>query len=317
MRTRSSDLYVPAGLALLLGVGACGGGAEPLLDESTPGCPCDGTGLGELPGGESASPIPEAPSPLAPPSPIRPAVSGRVVAGDAVYVADDLVFFEQGRRTAALEGAAFGSVPRDGVFELDGVDDFAAFPGVEGPAPDGVGELNYGTISVWLRYDDIHNGDQVPDSLPILYYGRDWPTTIGEAKLDGLAVYVGHGELANPDRRQIYFTVYQDYDVVLCFDSGMISLEPGTWYHYAVTIGPDGHHGYLNGREFERHYNSSSETSHAFFSTIRDRHQMTVGSGLYGLTMRWWHFNGAVAELRIFDRILSANEIAGLAGATF
>ena len=176
-----------------------------------------------------------------------------------------------------------------------------------------MGELDAGTISVWVRYTSVSNGDAVPDTLPVLYYGRN--TQSFDDGFDGLTIYIGHGYLADPQQRQIYFTIYEGHDVLLCFDSAAISLEPNVWYHYAVTIGPDGHHGYLNGQEFQRRYNSLSDSVQAFFSTVRDRDRMLVGRGMFGVTQRWWNFNGSIADLRIYDRVLSAKEIANLAAA--
>jgi hypothetical protein len=214
--------------------------------------------------------------------------------------------------TTMFDGVLLGGGLFDGgEFRGDGLDDWIAVPQPGAPAPDAIGDLAAGTISVWVRYASIANGNVIPDSLPVLYYGRDTQTL--DDGLDGLTVYIGHGRLEDPSRRQIYFTVYEDYDVLLCFDSGMISLEPDRWYHYAVTIGPDGHHGYLNGREFERHYNSVSQTVQAFFSTVKDRDRMTVGHGMFGLSQMWWSFNGAIADLRIYDRVLSPGEIENLA----
>lgn len=302
---------------------ACGGADEGRLYDDPGACSkrC-GDGPAPTPPAEPTEPVrpspPEDQDPLDWPAPAAAvAVSEPSVEAVVAEVAPvqrrvrDVVRLERDETTMFDGVLRGGGIFDGGVFQGDGVDDWIDVPQPDLPAPDAIGDLDAGTISVWVRYASIANGNVIPDSLPVLYYGRDTQTL--DDGLDGLTVYIGHGNLQDPSRRQIYFTVYEDYDVLLCFDSGDISLEPDTWYHYAVTIGPDGHHGYLNGREFQRHYNSVNQTVQAFFSTVQDRDRMTVGHGMFGLSQMWWSFNGAIADLQIHDRVLSPAEIESLA----
>lgn len=205
-----------------------------------------------------------------------------------------------------------GAALEDGVLRLDGIDDWVSVPSPDAPAPDLIGDIDSGSVAVWFRYDQVANGDRIPETLPLFYFGRGGPETIQSGLLDGLSVYIGHGQVEDPERRQIYYTVSKDHDVVLCFDSGRISLEPDRWYHFAVTVGPDGqHHAYLDGEELELNYTSNRDP-YAFFSSIEDRDRMTVGYGMFGITMRWWRFPGDIADLRIYDRVLTPREVSGL-----
>lgn len=296
--------------ALFLGLAACGdSGLEPELNEdlSTSVAP-------EL---QEAEAFPEAEAPAVVPRPVRPQAVGQRAAPAEERARPEalprpvreLVGFRHQGVNRWLDGFLHGGEVTDQSVRLDGIDDELVVPGSTGGAPDEVGELDEGTIMVRFRYDDIRNGDQIPDSLPLFYYGRTHRDTIDRNLLDGLTIYIGHGEIEDPTRRAIYFTVYEDYDVRLCFDSGDISLEPDTWYHYAVTIRPGEHRGYLNGEEFRRHYNSR-EDIHAFFAHVRDRDRMTIGSGVFGISMMDWHFNGDIAEVKIFDRVLTPDEVA-------
>ncbi len=213
-----------------------------------------------------------------------------------------------------ITGAVTGGATWTGdALDFDGFDDHVTYRDILDESPRDVGNLRYGTISTWVRYDDVKNGEETAESLPILYYGVTGDT-FAEGGTDSLSVYIGHTGMEDPDKRQIYLTIIADDDIQLCFDSGEISLEPGRWYHYAVTIGPDGHHGYLDGVEFERDYNAGTSASdYAFFASITDPAELLTGYGWLGITGRWWHFNGQIGDVRVYDRVLAPIEVAELA----
>ncbi len=221
--------------------------------------------------------------------------------------------FSGNGNSASIAGAA--QLGGGGV-QFDGVDDHVVYSAsASGAPPAELASVTSGTITVRFRYHDIVNGETVAESLPLVYYGVD-ATDVAAGHLDSLAVYIGHLGIEDLTRRQVYFTVIRDEQVQLCFDSGDIWLEADRWYDYAVTIAPGGeHHAYLDGVEFDRDYNSgTSEASDAFFATVERARMFTTGYGLLGISRTFWRLNGAVAEVRVYDRALSASEIADLAG---
>ena len=42
---------------------------------------------------------------------------------------------------------------------------------------------------------------------------------------------------------------------------------------------------------------------------------MTAGRGVFGMSERWWNFNGQIGDVRVYNRLLSADEIASLEAA--
>jgi hypothetical protein len=130
---------------------------------------------------------------------------------------------------------------------------------------------------------------------------------------DSVSIYISHGHLFLPKLRQIYFTVLEAGKVTLCFDT-TVAIEEGQWYTYTVSIGPDSHKAYLNGIEVERHYNAATTPSdYGFFKTTSDPDVLTIGIHHFGISHAWWHFNGKIDDVMIYDRVLSDDEVTILA----
>ncbi len=203
-----------------------------------------------------------------------------------------------------------------GALHFDGGDAQVQVPGDDAAPPTDLADVEYGTISVRFRFTEPSDGAGYGEIIPLLHYGASPASLAENPQWDMLGIYVGHGYANDPDRRQIYFTIGHAGHLALCFDSASISLEPDRWYDYAVVIGPDGHHGYLDGVEFERHYNGLTDaSSRAFFDTVADRSTLRVGSGLFGFTGRFWSLTGDVADVRVYDRVLDADEVEELHAA--
>jgi len=106
-----------------------------------------------------------------------------------------------------------------------------------GLAPLQVGELAYGTIAVWFRYQSFDG-----QISPIFYFGEADTGT----RHNSLIIEIGHGN--NLKNRKLYFTII---NTRFCYDS-RVNLEPGRWYHFAAVVGPEGNTGYLDGCEIKR-----------------------------------------------------------------
>ena len=191
--------------------------------------------------------------------------------------------------------------------DFDGIDDYVEVSDHNNFAPEQFSSLNTGTISFWFKYEDIYNGGTVPESLPILYFGQ----SSDQDPQNGLEIYLGHNNLQT--KQNIYFTVHLDGGVELCFNNPT-NLDAGTWYHYAVVIDSFDHRGYINGVEFNKHYNAGTDINHhGFFSTVPEglNELLAIGYGRFS-SNRFWHFNGAIDDVMIFDQVLSSVEVQNL-----
>lgn len=222
---------------------------------------------------------------------------------------------------SGLHGTAYGNVQwttglSSGALRFDGRDDSVAIPNNTTTAPAQLVDLDYGTIVVSFRYQGITNAGVTAESLPIFYFGESSQQTTLSGGNNSVSIYIGHGRLTNPNKRQIYFTVHEDDRVTLCFDSGAVSLEEGIWYQYAVVIGPTEHSAYLNGEPLPLHYNAGTgPRSHGYFSTVPTPETLLFGYGSFGVSGKWWRFNGEIDDVAIYDHALTAEEIEALASA--
>ncbi|MGQ0614286.1 MAG: LamG-like jellyroll fold domain-containing protein [Planctomycetaceae bacterium] len=200
----------------------------------------------------------------------------------------------------------------DGALRFDGIDDSVVVADTLGLPPAELKDLAYGSIALRFRYDSVVNGGSTADAMPLFHYGSGVASTTNW-DFDAVEIYVGHGNLDDPAQRQIYFTVLKSGVPALCFDSFLETLEAGRWYHYAVTIGPFGHRAYLDGKELSLRYNSGTDaSSYAFFPTVRTPELLAFGTSMFGLTRTWWHLDGAVDEVGIYAKVLSAEEVSAL-----
>ena len=168
-------------------------------------------------------------------------------------------------------------------------------PDEETPPPMEIGKLQYGTITIWFQYREFT--DQI---VPLLYFGE---SKSGSAQ-NSLILEIGHG---GPSNRRLYFTII---NARFCYDSG-INLEPNAWYHFAAVVGPTGNTGYLNGEEMTyRHYNLGSNASYTnFFASVTAQELMAFGYGRYGKADPFYHHNGLIDEICIYQRPLEPYEI--------
>jgi Concanavalin A-like lectin/glucanases superfamily len=118
-----------------------------------------------------------------------------------------------------------------------------------------------------------------------------------------------------------------------CSGPGEDLIVADEWYHYVVTVDASGNHGYLNGEDLQnRRFNPNRErppynnttlwpagpgapaeaTDVEFFDDVLDPTDFTIGKGTWGYAQFERFFAGAIDEVRIYDRVLSADEVAVL-----
>ena len=203
-----------------------------------------------------------------------------------------------GRFMADLDGnPAWG----DGYLLFDGLDDRVVLPQ---PMADSIGRLHMGTIVVRFRYDYVLDRQEIE---PIFYYG-----IADETEPDNMFVIeIGH---KNPRNRRLYATWVINRRIPLCFDTG-VNLIPGRWYEFALVVDPSGNTGYLDGVELtHRHYNFGNADCHYFLADIPANELSSIGYGKTadGKSPHFLYFKGAIDDLQIYDRPLSAVEIGAL-----
>ncbi|MBN2355003.1 serine hydrolase [candidate division KSB1 bacterium] len=165
--------------------------------------------------------------------------------------------------------------------------------------PAAIASLSQGTISLWFRYQN--RGDAI---LPLFYFGEADSGT----PHNSLIIEIGHAN--NPGNRKLYFTIINQR---FCYDSGE-DLQENQWYHFAAVVSKTGNTGYLNGKPMSRrHYNLGSDSTFSdFFADVPVQECLAIGYGRYGLDDQFFHFKGAVDDVRIYDAPLSAVEVQSL-----
>ncbi len=204
--------------------------------------------------------------------------------------------------TAYHVSYADGPVSRAMVF--NGVNSRVVFPVIDSAPPDTLGKIDVGSISLWFAF--INRGG---DILPMIYYGE----SASSKPHNSLIIEIGHNR--DPYDRRLYFTIIvAPFDVTrFCFDSGM-NLEEHVWYHFVAVVGPDGNTGYLDGKELTaRRYNLNSNATYTdFFSSVTSRQQLSLGYGRYGRDPLFYTFEGALDDVRIYNRPLGEQEVKAL-----
>jgi hypothetical protein len=207
-----------------------------------------------------------------------------------------------------LHGAAFNVTYTDGpvskALVFNGVNSRVVFPDLDSEPPDTIGKLEVGSISLWFAFKNRGG-----DILPMLYFGesdRNNPH-------NSLIIEIGHNNDSN-DRRLYFTIIVAPFDVTrFCFDSGM-NLEEDVWYHFVAVVSPDGNTGYLNGQELtSRRYNLNSNATYTdFFSSVTSRKRLALGYGRYGRDQAFYPYQGALDDIRIYNRPLDDNDVKAL-----
>jgi len=183
--------------------------------------------------------------------------------------------------------------------KFDAVNDRIIISDKQSKLPDRIAKLDSGSISIWFKYQNV--GGQV---LPLFYYGE----SSASEPHNSMIIEIGHSE--NAQNRRLYFTIAHSK---FCFDT-KINLENNKWYHFVAVVGSKGNTGWLNGVELtDRNYNLGSDRNYTdFFSAVTANELCAIGYGRYGLNDNFFTYKGLIDDLRIYNRPLSANDVAEL-----
>ena len=203
-------------------------------------------------------------------------------------------------------GAALIEGMKGNALSFDGVDDYARIPADGMNAPAVFSNLETGSLSVWFRVDYIPT--QIDGIAPIFYYGAEENCDFFDAANKGFIIEVGHTPLHNGSER-LYYTFWKDGCTYpsLCFD-WQHAIAEGVWQHFVVVVGENFNTGYLNGQEMtDRWYNFGTSSYSQFFADALAHEKLWLGKGFWDdATM---HFEGAIDEIKIFDRVLTPTEV--------
>jgi hypothetical protein len=197
--------------------------------------------------------------------------------------------------------------------KLDGKDDVITILNSAGTTPPHIGSLGEGSISIWFKLNRLQDGKGIQ---PIFYFGS-WTecANMFDAANQGIIIEVGHHPV-HWESNRLYFTIFGNGCSVpsFCFDS-WLDVERGKWYHFVAVVGEDFNTGYLNGEPMEFiNYNFGNSSYSQFFEDARSKSVMWLGKGYWDAEP--YYLDGAVDELRIYNRPLSAEEVKYLYATT-
>lgn len=208
-------------------------------------------------------------------------------------------------------GFIFGATQVMGIkgnaLSFDGQNDYAVIGEEENP-PQIYQDLSEGTISLWFRVDHIPRFHGI---APLFYYGGLAQCDYFDAANQGLILEVGHSPVHFESER-LYFTIWKNGCTYpsFCFDSNN-PIKEEQWYHLAVVVGSDFNTGFLNGYEIDnRRYNFGNASYSQFFEDALRHEVLWLGRGHWDRTVQY--LKGAIDELRIYNRALSAEEIENI-----
>jgi hypothetical protein len=217
------------------------------------------------------------------------------------------VFTDVGDLTS--HGVVYGAHLVDGVvgkaLSFDGIEDYARIPGGMGVPPVILKELGEGSISLWFKAEHIPTEYGI---APIFYYGATENCDFFDAANQGLIIELGHSPI-HPGSKSLYFTIWKNGSTYpsFCYDSGF-DIPLGVWNHFVAVVGEDFNTGYFNREEMTgRNYNFGNSSSSQFFDDAVVHEQLWLGKGYWDDTVQ--HFNGALDELKIFNKPISDEEV--------
>jgi len=217
--------------------------------------------------------------------------------------------FSSHDKNGTVYGASWSKGAVNGALDFDGIDDYVQIPNYFSLPASHLASLGEGSISVWFKCDSIPTDYGI---MPIFYYGAYDPClNMPDAANQGLIIEVGHSPI-HPESKRIYFTIFAGGCTFpsLCFDSSEAVTE-GEWHHFVAVVGEDYNTGYLDGQEMvNRLYNFGNSSYSQFFVDVIKHETLWIARGYWnGNTV---FFDGAIDDIRIYNKPLSAQEVQEL-----
>ena len=209
-------------------------------------------------------------------------------------------------------GTNYGAILTEGIkgnaLFFDGVDDYVRVPRDGKNAPKVFSELSKGSISIWFRADEIKTRQGIS---PIFFYGANEICDFFDAANQGMIIELGHDPIFLRSKA-LFFTMWTNGCTFpsFCYDSNKAITE-GEWHNFVAVVGDDFNTGYFDGKLMaDRWYNFANAQTSEFFSDALKHEKMWFGKGHWNRTTQ--HFNGAIDEIKIFNKPLSVEEVKDL-----
>jgi hypothetical protein len=197
---------------------------------------------------------------------------------------------------------------RGNALSFNGNGDYAAITSDGQNPPSELAELDSGSISLWFKAEEIPTDYGI---APLFYYGMEGKCDFFDAANKGMIIELGHSPIF-PGSESLFFTIWKNGCTYpsFCYDSNH-PVSAGEWHHFVAVVGSDYNTGFLNGKEMTRRkYNFGNDSYSQFFSDALAHEKLWLGKGHWDRTTQY--FNGAIDELRIYDKPLSSSEVKKL-----
>lgn len=224
-------------------------------------------------------------------------------------IRNDTIFDYSGKDNHGTNygGEVIGGI-KGSALEFDGISDYARIPEDDADPPEVLRGLEKGSISLWFRVDHIPTDYGI---APAFYYGAEEMCDFFDAANQGLIIELGHSPV-HQGSESIYFTIWENGCTYpsFCFDSNE-PVSEGEWHHYVAVVGENFNTGYLDGQEMvDRRYNFGNDGYSQFFANAVLHEKLWLGKGYWDETVQY--FDGAIDELRIYNRPLTGEEVKSL-----
>ncbi|MCF8231000.1 MAG: T9SS type A sorting domain-containing protein [Bacteroidales bacterium] len=224
-------------------------------------------------------------------------------------IQSDTIFDYSGN---ANHGTNYGGEVVEGMkgnaLEFDGETDYARIPENGEDPPDILEDLEYGSISIWFKVDNIPTDYGI---APAFYYGAEEMCDFFDAANQGMIIELGHSPIYMGSE-SIFFTIWKNGCTYpsFCFDSDS-PVSEGEWHHFVAVVGENYNTGYLDGQEMvSRRYSFGNDTFSQFFADAVLHEKLWLGKGYWDETVQY--FDGAIDELRIYEEPLTAEQVQSL-----
>ncbi|MBK9308526.1 MAG: hypothetical protein IPM58_15925 [Nitrospira sp.] len=94
-----------------------------------------------------------------------------------------------------------------------------------------------------------------------------------------------------------------------------VAINDGNWHHVAVTIGSSGNSLYVDGvlaTAGQLSYDTGNASTQGFFNSVSGLDSMAIGRNQDSSGGKWYA-TGSLDDVRLYDRVLTTNEVANLA----
>ncbi|MEZ6109241.1 MAG: DUF4347 domain-containing protein [Pirellulaceae bacterium] len=154
--------------------------------------------------------------------------------------------------------------------------------------------LGEGTIAVWV-YADTTSGSQV------IFQASDSGDNDSR-----VAIWRNADEFT--------FFVREGSTTQLSMTTSAANITQGSWNHIAVTVGADGNKFYVNGVQQGVSYSTGNSSTNKFFDDVSELDFLGWGVDKYNGTSFGGYFDGFIDDGRVYDRVLSQQDITQLVG---